>query len=224
MNARLRPRDSDWGNPAATRHERIKPTLSSPSTEQGRQPRPVKSPAHAAKEPAPVAGMQPGMTLDEWLIKIGEKKTKRSTPAKPNRAATVQEFEAALARVHGKGASEEPAETPKQHQSSSAPEATRVLQPVRIQPVAREAKPIEPPESDQVAKITQAMNMIADWMDHVDERSVDTSRLVLQQQERTTRVLVSAVTSVSKRLTEMARQIQVLEEKIAALTPPAEPE
>lgn len=210
MNARLKPLEFGWDNASRLASE-----------ERGPASRP-KTSARASEPAARVPAMQPGMTLDEWLTKIAEKKTKRPEVKKPSRTATLKEFEAALARVHGKGA-EEASKTEESTREPAAPRmAVRTADAVaRLEPAISEAAPEEAAEPDQVAKIAKAMSMIADWMDHVDERSVDTSRLVLQQQERTTRVLVSAVTSVSKRLTEMAQQIKVLEDRIAALTAPA---
>ena len=180
-----------------------------------------RSSARASDSGARLAAPQPGMTLDEWLTKIADKKTKRTEGRKHNRAATIKELEATLARVHGKRAPDEPAKPEEQgFETVAAQETPPAPEPPGAELAVCEAQPDEPAEPDQVAKIARAMNMIADWMDHVDERSVDTSRLVLQQQERTTRVLVSAVTSVSKRLTDMAQQIKVLEDRIAALTQP----
>jgi len=180
----------------------------------------------------------PGMSIDQWLSSITIERKRRIEKRQKDRLSSVEEFEAVMARVRAKRDPDRPEPAEKAPPADSAPakqphegpkqECRDVAKKEAPEPVVegREASPevkrSNLPALDQVAKIAKAMNTIADWMSHVDANSADTSRVVLEHQERTARILVTAVSSVSKRLVEIEQQVKALEGQIAGAKPRAE--
>ncbi|MFC4174405.1 hypothetical protein ACFOYU_20535 [Microvirga sp. GCM10011540] len=136
-----------------------------------------------ARDIAEAMARRSGLSLEEWLATaLAERAGTQGPRAKPERRRAGDELDGIIARMM---------ETSRKRPAGSG----------------GEPRPVEPDARDEASRTAIALESMASWIEHAEERLNESARLSADQQDRMASALSQALATLKNRLDEVERQV-----------------